>query len=54
MYTAVRASLVSTAGIQKGDKVAIVSKNRVEWAAVAAACYSLGCPVVPLYENQVR
>jgi long-chain acyl-CoA synthetase len=39
-------------GIKRGDSVAIVSNNRVEWAVLAYACYSLGAAFVPMYEAQ--
>ena len=40
-------------GIAKGDKVAVVSDNRVEWAVGAYACYGLGAIYVPMYEKQL-
>jgi long-chain acyl-CoA synthetase len=46
-----RGGLVSL-GVQRGDRVAIVSNNRVEWAVAAFACYTLGAVFVPLYEAQ--
>jgi len=39
-------------GVGKGDRVAIVSNNRVEWAVAAYASYGLGGTFVPLYEAQ--
>jgi len=39
-------------GIRRGDAVAIVSNNRVEWAVAAYACYGLGASFVPMYEAQ--
>src|SRR5690606_26115664 len=39
-------------GVQKGDRVGIVSDNRVEWAVCAFACYMLGACYVPMYEAQ--
>jgi long-chain acyl-CoA synthetase len=39
-------------GVQRGDNVAIISNNRVEWAVAAYACYSLGAAYVPMYEAQ--
>ncbi len=39
-------------GIKKGDKVAIIARNSVEWAVAAYASYSLGAVFVPMYENQ--
>jgi long-chain acyl-CoA synthetase len=46
-----RAGLASL-GVQRGDCVAIVSDNRVEWAVAAYACYGLGAAFVPMYEAQ--
>ncbi len=40
-------------GVGKGDRVAIISDNRVEWAVAAYAAYGLGAAVVPMYENQL-
>ncbi|MCS6899217.1 MAG: long-chain fatty acid--CoA ligase [Myxococcales bacterium] len=39
-------------GVGKGDKVCIISNNRVEWAVLAYATYSLGAAYVPMYEAQ--
>ncbi len=46
-----RAGLASL-GIRRGQSVAIVSNNRVEWAVSAYACYGLGAVFVPMYEAQ--
>jgi long-chain acyl-CoA synthetase len=46
-----RAGLASL-GVQRGDNVAIVANNRVEWAVAAYACYGLGAGFVPMYEAQ--
>jgi len=40
-------------GIERGDRVALISDNRVEWATVAYAAYTLGATVVPMYEAQL-
>jgi len=40
-------------GIGKGDAVAIISGNRVEWAVAAYAVYGLGAMFVPMYEHQL-
>ena len=40
-------------GVKRGDRVAIVSNNRVEWAVLAYACYGLGAALVPMYEAQL-
>lgn len=39
-------------GVEAGDRVAIISNNRVEWAAAAYASYGLGAAFVPMYEAQ--
>jgi long-chain acyl-CoA synthetase len=43
---------LASLGIQRGDNVACVANNRVEWAVAAYACYSLGAAFVPMYEAQ--
>jgi long-chain acyl-CoA synthetase len=40
-------------GIGRGDAVAIISGNRVEWAVAAYATYGLGAMLVPMYEHQL-
>jgi len=44
---------LASLGIKRGDRVCIISNNRVEWAVVAYACYGLGAAVVPMYEAQL-
>lgn len=39
-------------GVARGDRVAIISNNSVEWAAIAYASYALGAALVPMYESQ--
>jgi long-chain acyl-CoA synthetase len=46
-----RGGLVSL-GVQRGDRVAVVSGNRWEWACASFAAYSLGAIWVPMYELQ--
>ena len=46
-----RAALASR-GVSRGDRVAIISNNRAEWAAAAYATYSTGAAFVPMYEAQ--
>ncbi|RDV37004.1 long-chain fatty acid--CoA ligase [Bradymonadaceae bacterium TMQ3] len=40
-------------GVQKGDTVAVIANNRVEWAVGAYATYSLGARYCPMYEAQL-
>ena len=47
----VRAGLASL-GVGRGDRVAIISDNRVEWAAGAYATYGLEAAYVPMYQAQ--
>jgi len=47
-----RASLgLRALGIQRGDRVAILSENRVEWAIADLACLTSGVTDVPLYPS---
>ncbi|MFP2958730.1 AMP-dependent synthetase/ligase [Myxococcus sp. 1LA] len=39
-------------GVGAGDRVAVISNNRLEWAVGAYATYSLGGAYVPMYESQ--
>jgi long-chain acyl-CoA synthetase len=39
-------------GVSRGDKVAVIADNRVEWAVTAYACFGLGASMVPMYEAQ--
>ena len=39
-------------GVGKGDRVAIISDNRVEWGAAAFATYGLEASFVPMYQAQ--
>lgn len=39
-------------GVGRGDRVAIIAGNRVEWAVLAYATYGLGAVYVPMYESQ--
>ncbi len=39
-------------GVAAGDKVAVISNNRVEWAVGAYATYGRGANYVPMYEAQ--
>jgi len=50
---AFRAALAGL-GVGQGDRVALISNNRVEWAVVVHATLSLGAVYVPMYESQTR
>lgn len=52
LVDAFRGGLASI-GIKRGDRVCLISNNRVEWAVTAYACYGLGASVVPMYEAQL-
>lgn len=41
-------------GVTSGDRVAIISDNRLEWAVGAYATYMLGAAWVPMYEAQTQ
>jgi long-chain acyl-CoA synthetase len=40
-------------GVQRGDRVAVISNNRLEWAVCAYGTYTLGAVYVPMYEAQL-
>ncbi len=40
-------------GVMKGDRVAIISDNRVEWVVACYATQGLGAAYVPMYEAQL-
>ena len=44
---------LASLGVTKGDHVAIIANNRIEWAVTAYASYGLSAAVVPMYEAQV-
>jgi long-chain acyl-CoA synthetase len=44
---------LASLGVKRGDCVAIISNNRVEWAVAAYACFGLGAALVPMYEAQL-
>jgi long-chain acyl-CoA synthetase len=53
MYGRVRAMVQAMKGwgIQRGDRVAIISENRWEWPVVDFACMAIGAVDVPLYQT---
>jgi hypothetical protein len=54
LVSVTRTMLQSEFQIGAGDKVAIVSNNRVEWATLMYAATSLGAEFVPMYEAQLE
>ncbi len=48
---AFRAALAEL-GVGRGDRVALISDNRLEWAVVVHATLGLGAAYVPMYESQ--
>lgn len=48
----VRAGLASL-GVRPGERVAIISNNRIPWVACAYATYGLEAELVPMYEAQL-
>ncbi len=44
---------LATLGISAGDKVAIISRNTLQWAVAAYATYGLGAQLIPMYETQL-
>ncbi|MFW6197621.1 MAG: AMP-dependent synthetase/ligase [Myxococcota bacterium] len=49
---AARGGLASL-GVTEGDRVAVITNNRPEWAIGAYATYGLGAAYVPMYESQL-
>ena len=45
-------SLLKSCGLKKGDRVALIANNSIEFALTAYASYGLGCVIVPMYEVQ--
>lgn len=41
-------------GVQRGDRVAIISRNRYEWVLTAYAGYGIEAINVPMYEQQKK
>lgn len=46
-------SVLNDLGVKEYSKVGIIANNRWEWAAIAAAAYSLNTTLVPMYEAQL-
>ncbi len=53
LVDAFRAGLAAR-GVKRGDRVACISNNRVEWAVAAYATFGLGACWVPMYEAQLE
>src|SRR3954462_12011254 len=47
-----RAALAAR-GVKRGDRLAVISNNRIEWAVGAYAAFTLGAVWVPMYESQL-
>ncbi len=45
-------SALADLGIRAGDRIGIISKNRLEWAVTAYAAYGVRAALVPMYEQQ--
>lgn len=43
---------LASLGVGKGDRIAIIADNRVEWAVAAYATYGLEAEFVPMYQAQ--
>jgi long-chain acyl-CoA synthetase len=52
LVDAARAGLARL-GVGHGDRVAVISNNRLEWAVCAYATYTRGAVYVPMYEAQL-
>ena len=44
---------LASLGVQKGDRVAVISDNCIPWAVMAFATYGIGAWYVPMYEAQL-
>lgn len=45
-------SALADLGIGAGDRIGIISRNRLEWAVAAYAAYGVRAALVPMYEQQ--
>ncbi len=45
------ASVFLSNNIQKGDRIAVMSNTRLEWAIIDAACLSIGAILIPIYQT---
>lgn len=39
-------------GIKKGDRIGVISSNKIEWSILDVACSIYGAVLVPLYDSQ--
>ncbi|KAJ8601264.1 hypothetical protein CTAYLR_003282 [Chrysophaeum taylorii] len=46
------ANLLRSLGVRRGDRVAVISKNREEWVTAAYGSYGASAAFVPMYEQQ--
>jgi long-chain acyl-CoA synthetase len=44
---------LASLGVKRGDAVAVIANNRLEWAVGQHACFGLGACYVPMYEAQL-
>src|SRR4051794_14699974 len=44
---------LASLGVDRGDRVAIIANNRIEWPVAAYATYGRGAAFVPMYESQL-
>lgn len=45
---------LASLGIKRGDRVGIISHNRMQWALIDYACAALGCVLVPIYPSLLK
>lgn len=45
------ASVFLSLNIQKGDRIAVVSNTRLEWAIIDGACLTIGAVLIPIYQT---
>ncbi len=47
-------SALEALGVGRGDRIAVISNNRIEWAIACYAAYGRGAAWVPMYEAQLE
>ncbi|KAJ8609895.1 hypothetical protein CTAYLR_005548 [Chrysophaeum taylorii] len=45
-------NFLKSLNVDRGDRVAVISKNSVDWVTAAYGCYGAGAVHVPMYEQQ--